>query len=161
MSFTANKKILGVAILVLCISLITIYLLGFLGINAYDKGDGILLTSNSLTKRLNIAQVYNPDYPAVPYLIKPAAFDDLNQSLPPHNDLFLGLDDNNFILNLQYSNWQSFIIKKEDVNDFIRKSYDTSKVSNVRVFWGAYNVYFPIICKWNENGVYDCIRVDN
>jgi len=153
-----NKKIFGVVILFLTVCVMIAYTLGAFGVNAYDKGEDVLLTSNSLTKRLNIMQSYSPNYPAVPYLIKPVAFDTSNQLLPTHNDLFFGADDNNFIFNLQYSNRQSFALKKEYINDFIEKSYDTSKVSTVKIFWGAYSVYFPIVFKWSESGIYDCVK---
>lgn len=162
MNSIANKNrrlFLKIFVLIsLFIFALLVFLVYFLGLNAYEKDDHIILSSNSLNKRLNIMQVYNNDYPAIPYLVKPVAFDKYNRMIFPNHDFYLGAENANFIMNLEYSRIQIFNLEKDDVNNFIKQSYDVSQVSKVRIFWGVNNEYFPVSCKWGEHGVYNCVK---
>lgn len=155
-----NGTVKTISICVTVGALMVLICLLYFRINLYahEEKDNIVLSFSSFSKVKNIYQMEDNRDSIKLYDMVVVVYDKNMLKIEDLEDEGVSKYNSNMIENVQYARSGRLYLTKERIENLIEFRVKNKDVGYVKFYWTVSHSYFPITCKWVDNGIKDCIK---
>lgn len=129
-----------------------------INLDAYEEEKNIVLKFSSLSKVKNIYQMENNhDHIETPDIII-TVYDKKMLKILDIEDQSVSEYNQNMIINVQYARSGMFFLSKENIVNLVGFRVQNGEPGYIKFYWTVSDSYFPIICKWKDNTIKECVE---